>query len=104
MAEIMLTEENFETEVIKSDIPVLIDFFATWCGPCMMIAPHLEELADEFDDRVKICKVDVDTAPSLAEKFNVSVIPTLVFLKNGEIVSTTVGYKTKDELKKIISE
>ena len=104
MAEVMLTEENFEAEVIKSDIPVLVDFFATWCGPCMMLAPHLEELSDEYDDRVKICKADVDSAPGLAEKFNVSVIPTLVFIKNGETVSTTVGYKTKDELRKIIEQ
>lgn len=104
MAEVMLTEENFEAEVIKSDIPVLLDFFATWCGPCMMLAPGLAELADEYDDRVKICKVDVDAAPGLAGKFNVSVIPTLVFIKNGETVSTTVGYKTKDELRKIIEQ
>ena len=104
MAEVMLTEENFEAEVIKSDIPVLLDFFATWCGPCMMLAPSLAELADEYDDRVKICKVDVDAAPGLAERFNVSVIPTLVFIKNGETVSTTVGYKTKDELRKIIEQ
>lgn len=103
MAEILLTKENFESEVMKCELPVLIDFFAVWCGPCAMLAPVIEEIADEYDDRAKICKVDVDAAPELAEKFGVSVIPTLVVMKNGEVKETSVGYKEKEDIELMIN-
>jgi len=103
MAEILLTKDNFEEEVMKCELPVLIDFFAVWCGPCAMLAPTIEEIADEYDDRVKVCKVDVDQAPELAEKFGVNVIPTLVVMKNGEIKETSVGYREKEDIEMMIS-
>ena len=103
MAEIILTEENFESEVLGCDKPVLIDFFATWCGPCKMLAPTIEELAQEYEGIAKICKADVDAAPGLAEKFGVMSIPTLVTMKGGEVVETSVGYKKKEDIELMIN-
>lgn len=94
MAVIHLTSENFEQEVLQSDCPVLIDFFATWCGPCKMIGPIIEELAAEVTDK-KICKVDVDHESELAARFGVSSIPTLVLIKNGEIAGKIIGARSK---------
>ena len=98
MAEITLTKDNFEKEVSGSDKAVLIDFWATWCGPCKMIAPIIEEIAEEFSDEVKVCKVNIDNEPSLATKFGITSIPTLLLVKNGEVVKTSVGYIPKEKI------
>lgn len=95
MAEIIITEENFEQEVLKSDIPVLVDFWATWCGPCRMLAPTIAEIAEELKGKVKVGKVDVDEQPGLAAKFRVSSIPTLIVFESGKVKSTTVGVRPK---------
>ncbi|MBO4717261.1 MAG: thioredoxin [Spirochaetales bacterium] len=91
MSEVILNGSNFEQEVINSDIPVLVDFWATWCGPCKMIAPIISQIAVKYSGKIKVGKVDVDEAPELAESFNVSSIPTLVLFKNGEAVAQRVG-------------
>ena len=98
MAEITLTKDNFEKEIKESDKVVLIDFWATWCGPCKMIAPIIEEIAEEFSDEVKVCKVNIDDEPSLATKFGITSIPTLLVIKNGEVVKTSVGYIPKEKI------
>lgn len=102
MAEIILTEATFENEVIKSDVPVLVDFWATWCGPCRMLAPIIEEIANEYEGKAKVCKVNVDEQPALAAKYGIMSIPTLILFKNGEVAEKTVGLKTKDQIKEIL--
>ncbi|BCJ96924.1 thioredoxin-2 [Anaerocolumna cellulosilytica] len=92
------TDENFETEVLKSDIPVLIDFYADWCGPCKMMAPVIEELAGEYEGTVKIGKLNVDEAPGISSQYRVMSIPTLLFVKNGEVVDTVVGAISKNQV------
>ena len=96
MAEICLTSENFEQEVMKATTPVLIDFWATWCGPCRMMAPIVEEIAKECEGVLKVAKVNVDEEEALAAKFGIFSIPTLVLMKDGQIVDTLVGYRPKD--------
>lgn len=103
MAALHLTKENFEKEVMQESKPVLIDFWAAWCGPCQMLLPTIEELAGEVTD-VKICKVNVDEEPELAERYQIMTIPTLQFMKNGQVVSKQVGVKSKEEIKKIIQQ
>ena len=97
--EINLNNDNFEAEVIKSEKPVLVDFWATWCGPCKMLAPVLAEFAEEHKDKIKVGKVNVDEQSDLASKYQISSIPTLILFRNGQIVNTTVGYHSKGELK-----
>ncbi|MCS7338244.1 MAG: thioredoxin [Verrucomicrobiae bacterium] len=94
-----LTKENFTKEVLESPTPVLVDFSADWCGPCKMLGPVLDELADEYVGRVKICKVDVDTEQELAARFGVTSIPTLLFFKSGQVVEQMRGLKSKRVLK-----
>ena len=98
MAEVILTKENFETEVLKSDIPVLVDFWATWCGPCMMLSPVIAELAEELEGKVKVGKVNVDEQNELAMQYRVASIPTLLLFKNGELVKTSVGFMPKNDI------
>ncbi len=96
--EIVITAENFENEVLNSEIPVLVDFWATWCGPCRMLAPVLEELAKECDGKVKVGKVNVDEQMELAVKFRVESIPTLMLFEKGELVKKSLGFMEKAEL------
>jgi len=102
MAEIKITKENFENEVLKSDIPVMVDFYATWCGPCKMIAPIVEEISEEYEGKIKVGKVDVDEAAELAIAFGVSSIPTIIVFKNGEVHKKAVGYRSKKELEDML--
>lgn len=99
--EITIGKSNFQDEVMNSDKPVLIDFWATWCGPCRMLAPIIEELAEERDD-IKVCKVNVDEEAELAEKFDIESIPTLVLIKNGKIVSRSLGYRPKSNIEEML--
>ena len=93
-----LTDEIFDTEVVKSDQPVLIDFWAAWCGPCRMIAPIIEELATEYDGKAKICKLDVDNNQQTAMQFGIRSIPTILIFKGGEVVDTIVGAVPKEQI------
>ena len=92
------TDASFESDVLQSDIPALVDFWAAWCGPCKMIAPLLDELSTEYAGRIKVCKVDVDSNPEAAAKFNVRGIPTLLVFKNGAVEATKVGALSKNQL------
>ncbi len=100
--EIELYKETFEQEVLQSDIPVLVDFWATWCGPCKMIAPIVKEIAVEYDGKILVGKVNVDEEPDLTMQYNVSSIPTLMVFKNGQLVNKAVGYREKDEILKML--
>jgi thioredoxin 1 len=100
MAIIELTQENYQKEVVESDKPVLIDFFAVWCGPCKMVSPIVDEIAEERPD-IKVCKLDVDKNMDLARSFQVMSIPTLVAMKNGEIINKNVGAMPKADILKM---
>ena len=93
------TDENFEAEVINSDLLVLVDFYADWCGPCKMMAPVIDDIAAEYDGVAKVGKLNVDESPITSGKYKVMSIPTLQFIKNGEVVDTIVGAVTKSQLK-----
>ncbi len=95
---ITATEENFKSEVIESSQPVLVDFWAEWCGPCKMIAPAIEELAADFDGKAKVVKVNVDEQPKLAQEYGVRSIPTLLFFRDGKVAEQLVGAAQKDAL------
>ena len=98
MTELKITSENFEREILNSDKPVLIDFWAPWCGPCRMLSPTISEIAEEYKDKVKVGKVNVDEEGELATIFRVSSIPMLVVMKNGKVVNSTVGVRPKNQI------
>jgi thioredoxin 1 len=100
--EIELTSGNFESEVLKSDRPVLVDFWAPWCGPCRMLAPVLAQIAQEKADVLKVGKVNVDEAPELAAKYGIASIPAVFLFKNGEVAAQSVGFMQKPELERFI--
>lgn len=102
MYEIELTAENFEKEVLKSELPVLVDFWAVWCGPCSMLAPTVAEIAQEYAGRIKVGKVNVDEQQRLAMQYGISSIPTLLFFKNGQLVDRSVGLCAKAEIENMI--
>ena len=102
MAEIVITEQNFEEEVLQSELPVLVDFWATWCGPCRMVAPVVAQIAEEQEGLIKVGKVDVDEQPGLAVRFGVMSIPTLMVFKNGEAVNTAVGAMPKSAIEELL--
>lgn len=102
MAELTLTGQNFEQEVLLAKEPVLVDFWATWCGPCRMLAPVIEEIANEYAGKVKVGKVNVDDERELALEYGVSSIPTVMVFQNGEVKETSVGYRPKEEIERLL--
>jgi len=98
MAELHLTEENFKDEVLKSKLPVLVDFYADWCGPCKMLAPTIEQIATEFDGKWKVCKLNVDEVPGVAGEYGIQSIPTILFFKDGQVVDQMMGFRPKDDI------
>ena len=101
--EIKITKDNFEAEVVKADRPVLVDFWATWCGPCMMLGPVVAEITEERKDVIKVGKVNVDEEPELAAKFGIMSIPAVLLFKNGEVVANSVGYISKEDMNAFVS-
>ena len=102
MAELTLTGQNFEQEVLLAKEPVLVDFWATWCGPCRMLVPVIEEIANEYAGKVKVGKVNVDDERELALEYGVSSIPTVMVFQNGEVKETSVGYRPKEEIEQML--
>ena len=103
MSEIILTAENFEQEVLNSEIPVLVDFWATWCGPCRMLAPVIAQIAQEQEGKIKVGKIDVDEQPELAIRYGIASIPTLKVFKNGQVVNTSVGVIPKPMIEQLLA-
>ena len=102
MYEVILNEDNFEKEVLKSEIPVLVDFWATWCGPCKMLAPTIAKIAEEKSGVIKVCNLDVDEEPEIAAKYGISSIPTLKVFVNGEVVNSSVGVQPKAAIEALL--
>ena len=102
--EMTVTTATFEAEVIKSTIPVVVDFWAEWCGPCRMIAPVLKELAKDYKDKLKVAKINVDEEPDLASRYGIQSIPTLLFFKGGQMVKQQIGAVPRPVLEKIVKE
>ncbi|MBO6010437.1 MAG: thioredoxin [Oscillospiraceae bacterium] len=103
MAEITITASNFEDEVLKSEVPVLLDFWASWCGPCRMLAPVIAEIAEEQAGKIKVGKVNVDEEPVLANAFKVSSIPTVVVMKDSKVANTSVGFRPKADIEALLN-
>ena len=99
-----VTDQNFEEEVVKSDLPVLVDLWASWCRPCLMVAPVVEKLAERYNDRFKFCRLNVDENPQTATKYSVMSIPTLLFFKSGEVIDTVIGTVPEQALQPKIEE
>lgn len=102
MSIINLNSENFEEEALKSNIPVLIDFWASWCGPCRMMSPVIDEIANSMDTSIKVCKVNVDENQELAERYGIMTIPTFLIIKEGKEVGRTIGVQPKEDILKLI--
>lgn len=99
-----ITDDMFKKEVLDSDIPVLVDFWAPWCGPCRMIAPVIEEISSEYEGKIKVLKLNTDENPQTASEYQITAIPTLLFFKNGKVVKEIVGVVPKEEIKKVIED
>lgn len=97
-----ITMDSFEAEVLKSNKPVLVDFWASWCGPCQMLAPIINEIATEYKESIKVCKVNVDSQSDLALQFSITSIPTVLVFKNGEVVNKSIGLVSKEELLELV--
>lgn len=102
MSEITITKDNFEAEVLKSDKPVLLDFWATWCGPCRMLSPVVAQLAEKYEGQVKVGKVNVDEEPELANAFQVSSIPLVVVMKEGKVVNSSLGFRPLEQIEALL--
>ena len=102
MAEIILNKDNFESEVLKSDMPVLVDFWAAWCGPCKMLAPTIAELAKEYEGKVKVCKYNIDDDATIAIKYGVASIPTVLLFKEGDVVNKSIGFVPRAEIEAML--
>ena len=102
MTEIHLTAENFEKEVLQSEIPVLVDFYAEWCGPCKMLSHVIDENAKEYEGKAKICRVNVDEEMELAQQYRVMSVPTVLVFKNGQVSGTSIGYVGKEKLTEML--
>ena len=102
MAEVIVNEQNFEQEVVNSNIPVLVDFWATWCGPCKMLLPVIDEIAKEYEGKLKVCKVNTDENMTLSSQFQITSIPCLIIFKNGKAINKMVGFRPKNDIKKEI--
>jgi len=100
---IHFTDENFNQEVLSSNIPVLVDFYADWCGPCKMLAPTIETLAQEYEGKIKVGKLNVDNAPDTAQNYGIMSIPTLLYFKNGELVNKSIGVVSKAEIEAVLN-
>ena len=103
MSEVILTKDNFNEEVINSSIPVLVDFYAPWCGPCKSLAPLIAEVAEEYKGRVKVCKLNIDSEDKIADSYNVMSVPTLVLFKGGKIDKIMTGYRPKRDIENLLS-
>jgi thioredoxin 1 len=101
---VTITDAEFESSVLQSDKPVILDFWAEWCQPCKMLSPTVEAIADEYEEKIKVGKLNVDDNPNIATKYGIRGIPTLLFFKGGEVVQQMVGVKSKTEIKKVIDE
>lgn len=104
MAEVILNKENFETEVIKAEGLVLVDFWASWCGPCKMLSPIVADIAENNSDKVKVCKINIDDEEELSDKYGIVSIPTLYFFKNGEVVDKSIGLVSKNDILQIVEK
>lgn len=102
MAEITITSDNFDTIVLQSDKPVMVDFWASWCGPCRMVGPVISQIASEYESEVVVGKINVDEQEELAARYNVMSIPTIMIFNKGEIVTTSVGVKSKEQLEELL--
>ncbi len=98
-----VTDANFQQEVLNSQVPVLVDFWAEWCGPCKMIAPNVDQIAHQYEGKLRVGKMDVDAEPGAVERFGIQGIPTLILFKNGQPVQQIVGYRTKEQLDKAVA-
>jgi len=96
----IFTDQNFDSEVLKSELPVLVDFFAVWCGPCQMMTPTIEEIGKELTGKIKVGKMNVDENPQAAQKYGIMSIPTLILFKKGEVIKTLVGFRGKEDIVK----
>lgn len=102
MSVTVITKENFESEVMNSSLPVLLDFWAAWCGPCRMLAPIVDEIAGERSSSLKVGKINVDEQPELASRFGISSIPTLILIENGQVKNTLIGYREKEAILSVL--